>query len=74
MPKHKMTETHFAVLLAVQDGVTEFNPISDPKGHVACLDLLGFKFGEPMLTGVNSRTVTGTTLAGDAALAKYLAK
>lgn len=72
MPRHKLTEKHYAVLLAVQDGATDFGPLVEPTHHAAALDLLGHKFGEPMLVGVNSRDITGTTPAGAAALAKHL--
>lgn len=35
MPRHKMTEKHFAVLLAVQDGTTDFGPNVAPDHHAA---------------------------------------
>lgn len=75
MAKHKMTEAHYAVLLMAQDGETDFGPQKkgEEKFHAAALELMGHKFGEPMLAGVNSRSVTGTTVAGDAALAKHIA-
>lgn len=74
MPKHKLTEKHYAVLMAAQDGVSDFGPNVDPEGHVIALELFSIKFGEPMLEGVNSRTVAGLTKAGATALAAYLPK
>lgn len=74
MPKHKMTEAHYTVLMLAQDGETDFGPQKKDgeRLHAAAMELMGHKFGEPMLAGVNSRSVTGTTPAGDAALAKHL--
>lgn len=78
MPKRKMAEEHFVVLLAAQDGETDFGgPIGDAvheKHRSACIDLLGYKFGERMLDGMNSRSVSGLTKAGEKALADYLSK
>lgn len=76
MAKHKLTADHYTVLLLAQDGETDFGPYSDSgkKLHPLALELLGHKFGEPMLVGVNSFTVAGLTPAGEAALAKHLAK
>lgn len=71
MPRHKLTEKHYTVLLMAQDGQTDFGPNITPDLHSEALDLLGLKFGEPMLTGVNSRQVA-ITPAGDAALAKHI--
>lgn len=74
MTRHKMTEEHFTILLLVQDGTRSFGPVEDGQKHyAACLDLLGHKFGEQMLDGVNSKSITGLTKAGEAALAAYLA-
>lgn len=74
MPKHKMTEAHYTVLLLAQDGETNFGPNSEngDKLHKAALELMGNKFGEPMMKGVNSFSVQGLTPAGDATLAKHL--
>lgn len=71
MAKHKMTEAHYTVLLMAQDGTTDFGPNAEPKHHAHALDLMGIRFGDPMLDGVNSRNVT-INARGDAALAAYL--
>lgn len=75
MAKHKMTEAHYAVLLIAQDGERDFGPNSEggEKVHKAAMELMGTKFGDEMLRGVNTRCVTGLTPAGEAALAKHLA-
>jgi hypothetical protein len=73
MARHRLTETHYTILLLARDGETDFSPRrNEGKLHAAALELLGFKFGEPMLRGVNSFTVEGLTPAGEATLAKHL--
>jgi len=75
MAKHKPTAEHFTVLLLAQDGESDFGPrVIEAKYHSACLDLLGWKFDEPLLEGENTRTITGLTKKGEEVLAKYLSE